>query len=178
MWTPYAPFCSSCGRLVPSNSSTCPHCEENIADKRNYFYLREAEEERLSKKSIKESRGRMLWAKKRLHRISQAIRTLVRPLSNVLTLKEAVFIIILTSLLWFTSFIGYRRIDFQKPVIDYRIMLFNYGLPLEWLRIKYMLAPINFIYGVDILWIPLVLDIVFFFLASLGLVYGVTRLKR
>lgn len=50
MWTPDAPFCSSCGRLVPANAQTCPHCQEDLRSKRIYFHQKEAEEQAIANK--------------------------------------------------------------------------------------------------------------------------------
>jgi hypothetical protein len=55
MWTPYAPFCTSCGRLVPTNAQTCPHCLENIGNKLMYFDLEATEEQAIAGKVMKES---------------------------------------------------------------------------------------------------------------------------
>jgi len=185
MWRPEAPFCSSCGRLVLTNAQTCPHCREDIGNKLVYFHLIDAEERALASKLVEESRKEKSWITKGLLRIArlQPIRQVlwsVNRFSNAvierlsLTLKEFAFIIILTYLFAFLSFVGYVRVEPSRRIYD--TLVFNYGFPLAWLQVTTL--SIVYVLDVAILWIPLALDVMLYFLASLALVYGVSRLWR
>jgi len=188
MWTPYTPFCSSCGRLVPSQAQTCPHCREDIRNKRIYFELKYAEEQVIAKKLMTESMKKKSWIMKGVLKMLQMLQTVGKPaLQSVnrffqavnerlsLTFRETVFIVILTYLLGFLSFVGYVRVETSK-IVTYDAFVFNYGFPLAWLQVTTL--GIAYVYDIAVLWIPLVFDILLYFLASLALVYGVARLRR
>ncbi len=188
MWTPYAPFCSSCGRLVLTNAQICPHCKEDIGDKRILFGLMKAKELAIANKLITESRRRESWLVKGLLRILKRLRkirkdplgSLSRPFNVMmkrlsLDSKDVFFILVLTCLFWLLSFVGYVRVQPSKlEAID--ILVSSYGFPLHWLQVK-ALPPSN-VFDVVFLWIPLALDFMVYFFVSLTLVYGVTRLRR
>lgn len=190
MWTPYAPFCSSCGRLVPTLAQTCPHCKENIGSKRIYFQLRDTTEQAVAGKLVTESRKKRPWIINGLLKMAELLLQAVgRGLDFVstffnavierlsLTLKEVVVIIILTYLLGFVSFVGYVRVESSKPVpYEHDAIVFSYGLPLQWILVT--AYPISYVYDVAILWIPLAFDVVLYFLVSLALVYGVAKLRH
>lgn len=189
MWTPYAPFCSSCGRLVPSNAQICSHCHDDIRTKRIYFNLREAREQEIAHKVVVESSKRKSWITKGFMRISRTLRetgrffwgnnglfgVIQRRLS--LTLKEVVFIVILTYLFVFFSFVGYVKVVPTKAGTR-DLFILNYGLPLGWLQVSWFRRPLPYVHDVNVLWIPLIFDVTLYFIASLGLVYGVARLRR
>lgn len=56
MWTPSAPYCPSCGRVLPADARNCPHCLEDIEKKRVYFQQKEAKEQAIADKLLSESR--------------------------------------------------------------------------------------------------------------------------
>jgi hypothetical protein len=188
MWTPYAPFCVSCGRLIPTNASTCPHCRDDIRDKQVYFGLKDAQEQAIVDRLITESTKKKSWIMKGLLRISRMSQRVEKTLGTVnrclnafaerlaLTLKEGVFIITLTSIFAFLSFIGYNRVELAKLyTID--ILIFHYGFPLEWLQVKVNPHP-SHVFDVGILWASLLLNIMLYFFMSFALVYGATKLRR
>jgi len=187
MWTPYAPFCSSCGRLVPNQVETCPHCQQDIGNKRTYFRLEDAQEQALADKLVTESRKKKSWITKRLPRMFQTLQGIGQVLWGFsrlfnaaierlsLTARDTVFIVILTYVFGFLSFIGYVRVGTSR-LTTYDILVFSYGFPLEWLQVK--ATSLFYVYDVAILWISLAFDVILYFLASLALVYGVVRWRR
>jgi len=188
LWTPYAPFCSSCGRLVPTNAQSCPHCREDIENKRIYFDLKTTQEQVIASKLIEESWKEKSWITKELLKAKQRLQTVKKALWSVnrffsvvidrlsLTFKEAIFIIILTYLLGFISFVAYVRVEPSRLRTE-EVVIFNYGFPLEWLQMISITSPF-YVVDVAILWISLALDIMLYFLVSLALVYGVSRFTR
>jgi hypothetical protein len=95
-----------------------------------------------------------------------------------LTLKEAALIIIFTYLFGFLSFISYKRVENPELQEAGDYLFHYYGFPLEWLKVKTMFRPVSFVYGVEIAWASLVLNVMLYFLASFALVYGVAKLRR
>jgi len=188
MWTPYAAFCSSCGRIVPANAQNCPHCQEDIGNKRIFFYSQVAEERKIADKLVKESRKQKSWTMKGLMKMAGMLQTVGQAFSSVtrffnavlerlsLTLKEVVFIMILTYLLGFLSFIVYVKVVPSK-VYSADIIILGYGFPLEWLQVKSTLRG-YYAYDVGVLWISFAFDVMLYFLASFALVYGIARLRR
>jgi len=189
-WTPYAPFCSACGRLVSNDAQVCPHCHEDIKDKQIHFNLRETQEQAIANKVVIESEKKKSWMMKGFLRITRSLQTVGGTLRSAkrflsimiermsLTLKEVVFMIILTYLFGFIAFVSYKRVALMNPLSS-KLTLFYYGFPLEWLQVSAQLSlKRTQVYDINILWISLVLDAVLYFLASFALVYGVTRLRR
>jgi hypothetical protein len=183
MWTPYVPFCTSCGRLVSANIDACPHCREDIRNKRSYFQQSIASEKAIVDKLEAESRKMETWHIKTLTRITSVMRRYLRiaklrsTLDRLnLTLKETVVILILTYLFGFVSFISYKRPEYTK-LGTYDIAIHSYGLPFECLKVRTWLRPI-FVYDIIILWIPLLADIFLYFMAAFALVYGIARWRR
>jgi hypothetical protein len=187
-WTPYAPFCSSCGRLVPANAETCPHCREDIRSKRIYFQLKDETEQVIATKVVAESTKKKSWLAKGLLKTWQTLRTIVQTFLSVtrffnrlierlsLTLKEAIFIVVLAYLFGFIAFIVYKRVEIP-PITPGQYLFYYYGFPLEWLQVKTMVSP-AFVYGVEVEWISLILDVILYFSLSFALVYGVARWRR
>lgn len=190
LWTPYAPFCSSCGRLVPTSAQNCPHCQEDIENKRVDFHLRDTQEHVIADKLITESRKKKSWIMNGLLKMFKMLQTVERALLKVtrffnvvierlsLTLKEAALIIIFTYLFGFLSFISYKRVENPELQEAGDYLFHYYGFPLEWLKVKTMFRPVSFVYGVEIAWASLVLNVMLYFLASFALVYGVAKLRR
>jgi len=83
MWTPYAPFCSSCGLLVPTNAEACPHCQENIKNKRTYFHRKDAKEQSVVDRLIAKSTKKKTWVTKGLARMSQELQPVRLALPSV-----------------------------------------------------------------------------------------------
>ena len=186
MWTPYAPFCSFCGHLVPTNAQTCPHCQEDIKSKQIYFQLKDTSEQKIASKVITDAMKKKSWIMTGLRKMSQLVgqalwsvnrlfNAVIKRLS--LTLREAIIMIILTYVLIFLSFIGYVRVETSKIEV-WDTVIFSYGFPLEWFQMFYY-YPLHQTYAinVDIVWISLALDVLLYFLLSFALVYGVIRLK-
>ncbi len=182
-WTPYAPFCTSCGRLVPANIDACPHCKEDIRNKRSYFQMKVSTEQAIVDKLEVESRKMESWHMKGLTRISRTLRRflginrfrLMLDRLN-LTLKEAVIILILTYLFGFMSFVGYVRAE-PAQLGTYNIIVLHYGLPFECLQVKTWVSP-HFVYDIVILWVQLAVDMLLYFTAAFAIVYGIARWRR
>jgi len=87
MWSPHAPFCSSCGRLVPSNVRKCPHCQEDFGNKRVYFDLREAQERKVAGKLAAGSMKGKSWTVNELVKILQVCKRLSQSLTCFIGVK-------------------------------------------------------------------------------------------
>jgi hypothetical protein len=189
LWTPYAPYCSSCGRLVPTDAHNCPHCREDIGDKRVIFQMQTATEQAIVSKVVKESAKEKSWIMKKLSKVTVILRTIGKGVWSVvglvdtvinrlgLTFKETVVILILTYAFAFISFISHVSIV-PARLGNWDMYILGYGLPLEWLQVFWLPRPMAYVRDVNVLWISLILDFMFYFLASLALVYGVARLRR
>jgi len=189
MWTPYAPFCSSCGLLVPTNAQKCPHCREDIREKRVYFHSMDAREEAIADKLMTKPRKKESWIMKGQPKMARMLQTVEQAVGSIysllnavierlsLTLRQAVIIIILTYLFGFLSFIGYVRVEpSQQITVD--IIVLNYGFPLEWLQVKVNPFPIPHVFDVGVAWASLGVNVVLYFFMSFALVYGVSRLRH
>jgi len=202
MWSPNAPFCSSCGKLVPTNTQVCTHCQEDIGSKMMYYNLTEAKEHLIADRSLTEyglkrppvHSGLMKW----LLRMRLMLKPFERMLLGAkkvffvvierldLTLKETVFVFILTYVFGFLSFIGYVRVEPSTlEIIPGRMTNFlvsKYGFPLAWFLVRHSFSTISLrvrgIYDVTILWPSLALDFMMYLLMSLALVYGVKRFRH
>lgn len=187
-WSPYAPFCSTCGRLVASDVELCPHCGEDIGIKRAMFESTVSREQVVAQKVIAQSRKKPSKVTKGFFGIFRLLRIIEKGFLRVarfisiladrsnLTLREGVIVIILAYLFGFVSFIGYVRVELTKLGTRDMVIL-NYGFPVEWLQIKSPLRPLH-IRDVVILWHWLTLDMVLYFSAALLLVYGIQRLRH
>jgi len=60
MWTPSAPYCPSCGRVLPPEAQKCPHCLEDIEKKRVYYLQKEAKDQAIADKLLDETRKKKL----------------------------------------------------------------------------------------------------------------------
>lgn len=89
-----------------------------------------------------------------------------------LTLKDLVYVVILTAVFTFFSFILYVRVE---PTQIEGIYVFLYGLPFPWLRTEAHVS-IWFVSESQILWAALVSDIILYFLLSLTLVLTISWL--
>ena len=78
MWTPYAPFCTTCGRLVPSDAQTCPHCHENILNKEMYFLKMTSDEKAIADKLIARTSTRKALISSRVQRIHKRLKHIFR----------------------------------------------------------------------------------------------------
>lgn len=189
MWSPYAPFCSACGRLAANNVQACPHCGEDIGNKRAEFDLTVSKEYVVAQKVIAKS-------EKEPSKVTNTLFGIFRPLRTVkngflrtmrlfgllidrtnLTLREGVVVMILAYLFGFASFVGYVRVELTT--LGTRPMaVLNYGFPLEWLQVRSPVRPVFHVRDIVILWHWLALDMVLYFSAALLLVYGIQRLRR
>ena len=185
MWAPFAPFCSSCGFVVPANVQACPHCGENLQSKRALYQEIYAEEDLIADRLMTESAKEKSWIIRSLLKASWPVtrvlkvvywffEALARRMS--LSMKKAVLIVILTYLIGFISFISYARVE-ATEWLHARVLLLNYGYPLEWLQLKYDPYPEPYVIDVAVGWIPLALDLALYFFISMAIVYGAAKLK-
>lgn len=183
MWRPESPFCPSCGRLVAKDVLTCPHCQEDLWMKMVVFSLKDSEEQTVSRELAVKSRRKEMWIVKGTVKVLQGIQaglSGVKRLINVvlervdLTLKQFIYVSILTWLFTFISFIGFVRTE-PTEVVGWYVL--RYGFPLKWLEVTAAM-PITFIPAkAQILWLMLGLDIALYFLLSLVLVYACVHVR-
>jgi len=160
MWRPEVLFCPYCGRLVSKGAQTCPHCKEDVASIPIYHSLRKVE-----KKEI--------WHVKRASTLQKAFGAVSEHVS--LTLKEFVYVMILTFIFAFLSFIGYVRAE-RHPDPEYsRFFLVHYGFPLEWLQ---MTTTIGYARSATISLVAVVLDFIFYFVLALVIIIGFSKLAE
>lgn len=183
MWTPYAPFCSSCGLLVPVGAQTCPHCKEDFVSKRTFFHKQFERDQATFDRVTTELKRQKSWAVKipllillGLKKTIQVFQKAGRFLTGLnerlsLTLKDVVFIVILAYVLNFASFIAYVRVDIVKVLVVTTPRV-NYGFPLEWLRTKI----VSSVATID--WNALILDVLFYFLLATIIVTAIVKLRR
>jgi len=148
-------FCPYCGRLVSEGFRNCPHCKEDILSLPIYVSLKKRRE--------------ISFAKRKLGRLQRVLEILAE--KTDVTLKEFVYISILTVVFTFMSFIGHVR---TEPETIYGVFISRYGFPLEWLEVLFSEYRVN---DVNILWAALILDFILYFLLAFAITYGVTRLK-
>jgi hypothetical protein len=94
-----------------------------------------------------------------------------------LTVKEALFIMILTYVFGFIAFISYVRVDYLAISRGFLVTA-SYGFPAEWLYVKSYSYPILHSSGVDVLPAWLIVDVILYFLAAFLIVYGIKRLRH
>jgi len=183
-WTPYAPFCSSCGLLVPKDAPTCPHCKEDLSSKRIYYYgqfqkdktILDRATDKLSQQKTLRARiqSLILLGLKRIvglvHRFGKLLTVVDEKLS--LTLKDVVFIVILCFAFNFLSFIIPNRWDIVDIGYGYQTYGNFYGYPFEWLLVKRGGFP-----PVLIFWGALLLDILFYLLLAALVVTVIEKLR-
>lgn len=155
---PEVPFCPYCGRLVPKSVRNCPHCQEDVWSRPIYHVLRKLEKKEEA------------WIVKKRSIIVQKVSELFSKYVD-LSLKEFVYVIILTSLFIFFSFIGYVRAELHPTAPMF--LLIHYGFPLEWLEV---VTTLGYMRGANIFWGSLVIDFSFYFLIALAIVYGFKKL--
>jgi len=185
MWTPYAPFCPSCGLLISTNVQTCPHCLEDIGSRKIQFHLEDEREQAIVNNLSKELTSKKSRAMKGPLKTLQTLGMVGHGLRVVfgfvelqierlsLTVREALFIFALTYLFSFLSFIGPPiRVDPYRLPNAVIVWVYCYGFPLEWLRAKATYPK------VEVLWASLILDVLLYFVIAFFLVYGVSRLRR
>lgn len=193
MWMPLSPFCSSCGRVIPSNSQVCPHCFADLGFKRDQFELTLAQEqEHIHKLSVK-SKQKPSWITAGVAKAYGSAKVVVKPISTVnrmfnsvlnavldrlnLTMKETVYIILLTFVFGFIAFIGHVRVEGQTMSRGFMLTAM-YGFPLEWLHVASTTYPIVVNSGIKVLLAFLIVDVILYFFAALLLVYGTERLRH
>lgn len=184
MWRPEAPFCPSCGRLVAKDILICPHCHEDLWRRLVVFSVKDLEQQAITRELTVRSKRKQTWIVKAT---SKALRGVEEGLSGVkrlvnivlkrldLTLKELVYVGILTYLFTFMSFIGYVRTEPAKMAGWY---VLRYGFPLQWLEVEAAVPAPLIATKARILWLMLGLDIILYFLLSLVLVCGAQKLRR
>jgi len=190
MWTPVSPFCSACGKVVPSDSQACPHCFDDIRYKRNQFELALAQEQetalKLSVKPKKKPSRINAGVGKVFRTMKVAVMKPVLILNRMfnavldrinLTSKDAVFMIILTYVFAFVAFIGHVRVESVTMSRGFRVIAF-YGFPVEWFRVATSTYPIVHNSGIQILPALLIVDVILYFLAAFLVVYGVQRFRQ
>ncbi len=182
MWRPDAPFCPSCGRLVAKEVPTCPHCQEDLWRRLVVFSLKDLEDQTVVRELLVSTKRKETWIVKGMLKVLRVIEkglSGATKLVNVvlkrlgLTFKELVYISILTCLFTFVSFIGCVR---AEPAEIVGWFLLRYGFPLQWLEVTTTMS--STFPTTRILWLMLGLDVTLYFLLSLALVYGATKLKR
>jgi len=183
MWTPYAPYCSSCGLLVPADTQTCPHCKEDFSSKRIYFHKQFEKDQALLDRVTTDLQRQKSWTVKvpllillGMRKTVRVVQRLGRALANLnarlsLTLRDVVFIVILAYLLNFASFIAYVRVDITQVGVRITPRV-NYGFPLEWLHTKMVGRPAT----VD--WNALLFDMSLYLLLATLIVTAVVKLRR
>jgi hypothetical protein len=152
--------------------------------------MRDATEQVLVSKLVKESARKKLWIEKKLPRMFSGLQRVGRAIWSTnrlfyaindrlsLSLRQTVFIIILTYVFGFVAFISYVRVLPAKSPDNRDILILQYGLPFEWLQVKSVVFPFHYVYDVGIVWITLAVDVILYFSLALVLVYGITRLRR
>lgn len=97
----------------------------------------------------------------------------------LVTFKEFIYTVILTSFFTFLSFIGHIR---TEPSPTYEIdglYVSYYGFPLEWFKMRSNLYFSWYtITKFEILWVGLALNLTLYLLSSLVLVHGVNKVAK
>lgn len=166
-WKPEIPFCPYCGRLLSKGVQTCPHCKEDVGSLPIFYSLK-----KLEKKEV--------WITKRESKFQRVLRAVERrvPLVAIsrrvpLTFKEYVYVVILTFVFNFVSFISVVRAEPHPQLADLGLYLVHYGFPFEWVEV---LTAENIARGITFSLVGLSLDFLAYFLLSLFIVFGVTKL--
>ena len=94
----------------------------------------------------------------------------------LVTLKEFIYIVLLTTLFSFLSFIGHIRTE-PSPTFDIDgLYISYYGFPLEWFRMRsHLMFAWHNITKFEILWVGLALDLTLYILLSFVVVHGVNK---
>lgn len=111
LWAPNAPFCTSCGQLVPTSAQMCPHCQDNIRDKGVYFHTKDLREQKIADRLVAKSMKRRPWMIRGLSKMSRALKPGVDVFPSVrlpLDLMDAVFIVVAACVFSFLFFWGVR----------------------------------------------------------------------
>jgi len=157
-------FCPYCGRLVLPSIKNCPHCGEFVESLP--VYISPMKREMLVKKPEK---------------LQKAVNFLLKPFGrmverkkkSILTLKEVVYICILSFLFVFLSFILYIRVFPAGWDEGLELFRLYYGFPIEWLEVETTFA---YVLSVRIIGIPLLLDFILYFALAFVIVYGSKKL--
>ncbi len=184
-WTPYAPYCSACGLLVPEDAKACPHCKEDLQSKRIYYYGQFERREAILDKAVEKLERQNTWTAKiqlrflhGLKRITALAgrfgRTVVRINDRLsLTLQDVFMIGILCAFFNFLAFVITIRWDFVNIGYGYLTLGDFYGYPFEWLLIKGGGFP-----PVIIFWGALFQDIALYLLLAAVIVIAAEGLRR
>ncbi len=97
----------------------------------------------------------------------------------LVTLKEFIYIAILTSLFTFLSFIGHIRTE-PSPTFDIDGLYVSFfGLPLEWVKLRsHLHYSSSTVTKLEILWVGFALDLTLYILLSLVLMHGVNKINE
>lgn len=97
----------------------------------------------------------------------------------LVTFKEFVYIVILTSSFTFLSFIGHIRTE-PSPTFEMDgLYISYYGFPLEWFKMRSHLHYSWYtVTTIEILWVRLALDLTMYLLLSLVLVHTVNKVTK
>jgi hypothetical protein len=184
-WTPYAPYCSSCGLLVPEGAKACPHCKEDLLSKRIYYYGQFERREAILDRAVEKLEHQRTWTARIQLRILHGLkgitalagrfgRAVVRINDRLsLTLKDVFVIGILCAVFNFLAFIISNRWDFVDIGWGWLTYGNFYGYPFEWLLIKKGGFPL-----VDVFWGALLLDILLYSLLATVIVIVAEKLRR
>ncbi|MFB0567777.1 MAG: hypothetical protein ACETVM_04255 [Candidatus Bathyarchaeia archaeon] len=97
----------------------------------------------------------------------------------LVTLKEFIYIVILTSLFTFLSFIGHVRTEPSSTFEIDGLYISHFGFPLEWFKIRsHLYYSWYTVTKLEILWVGLALDLTLYILLSLVLVHGVNKVAK
>jgi hypothetical protein len=157
-WKPEVPFCPYCGRLLSKGVQTCPHCKEDVGSLPISYSLK-----KLEKKEM--------WITKRESKFQRVLRAVNRRVP--LTLKEYVYVVILTFAFNFVSFIGFVRVEPHPQWGDLGFYLVHYGFPFEWVEIITSETTAG---RTTFSLVSLSLDFLAYFLLAFFIVLGVTKL--
>jgi hypothetical protein len=155
-WRPEVPFCPYCGRLISKGIQTCPHCKEDVASRPIIYSLA-----KLEKKEI--------WGLERESSIEKALRVMSEHIP--LTLKEYVYVVLLSFSFAFILFVSYVRTE-PHPQYVGRYFLVHYGFPFEWLEIT---TSISAGASARFLLDALILDGILYFWLAFGIILGLAK---
>lgn len=184
-WTPYAPYCSSCGLLVPEDAKVCPHCKEDLLSKRIYYYGQFDRREAILDRAVKKLEHQKTWTARIQLRILHGLKrptTLAGRFVKIvlrindrlsLTLKDVFVIGILCVVFNFLAFVIPNKWDWVNIGHGYLTVGSFYGYPFEWLLVKRGGFPL-----VDIFWGALLLDILLYSLLGTVIVIVAERVIR
>jgi hypothetical protein len=184
-WTPYAPYCSSCGLLVPSDAQTCPHCKEDLLSKRIYFYG-QSERDRAILDRVTDKLGQQnTWTGRISMRIRPGPRIITAAIQKPgrfvasinerlsISLLDVALIVLLCFVFNLVSFISYVRVALVSIGYGWRTLAVYHGYPFEWLLVKLGGFP-----PTTIFWAALFLDIMLYLLLATVIVIVAEELRR